>query len=272
MVCITLGFFPNSASGNGIWALGSGISKKNGLGNGTGTFPSGPSSKIIELPYLTFKLKGENKTCPLPLSGKISSASLIFSVTFLLLLPARLLIEFFKKGEISHQSDCVKFHKTTRWWHSSRSQLYKTWLPWTLVDSWFPPLSRVLRSDLVPPAGSFPEHRLIIEPIRPLCFDSVEHRTKKRSNQDWWNVVFSDLSRTNSIISARTEGIFLALQGDSVLFHRETINLLLNRTTFCLILFCSTIVLFGFNFDLINFISLNATSSIPINIVNVARW
>ena len=28
VVCITLGFFPNSASGNGIWALGSGISKK----------------------------------------------------------------------------------------------------------------------------------------------------------------------------------------------------------------------------------------------------
>ena len=43
VVCITLGFFPNSASGNGIWALGSGISKKNGLGNGTGTPPSGPS-------------------------------------------------------------------------------------------------------------------------------------------------------------------------------------------------------------------------------------
>ena len=46
--CITLGFFPDSASGNGIWALGSGISKKNGLGNGTGTPPptttfSGPS-------------------------------------------------------------------------------------------------------------------------------------------------------------------------------------------------------------------------------------
>ena len=45
MVCITLGFFPNSASGNGMWALGSGISKKNGLGNGTGTPPSGPSTK-----------------------------------------------------------------------------------------------------------------------------------------------------------------------------------------------------------------------------------
>ena len=39
VACITLGFFPNSASGNGIWALGSGISKKNGLGNGTGTPP-----------------------------------------------------------------------------------------------------------------------------------------------------------------------------------------------------------------------------------------
>ena len=37
VVCITLGFLPNSASGNGIWALGSGISKKNGLGNGTVT-------------------------------------------------------------------------------------------------------------------------------------------------------------------------------------------------------------------------------------------
>ena len=33
------GIFPNSASGNGIWALGSEISKKNGLGNGTGTSP-----------------------------------------------------------------------------------------------------------------------------------------------------------------------------------------------------------------------------------------
>ena len=52
-------------------------------------------SKISELPYLTFKLKEEKKTCPLPLSVKISSASLIFSVTFLLLSPARLpTIEF----------------------------------------------------------------------------------------------------------------------------------------------------------------------------------
>ena len=32
VVCITLGFFPNSASGNGIWALGSGISKKKWAG------------------------------------------------------------------------------------------------------------------------------------------------------------------------------------------------------------------------------------------------
>ena len=39
LVCITLGFFLNSASGNGIWTLGSGIWKKNGLGNGTGTPP-----------------------------------------------------------------------------------------------------------------------------------------------------------------------------------------------------------------------------------------
>ena len=36
---ITLGFFPHSASGNGIWALGSGISKKKWAGNGTGTPP-----------------------------------------------------------------------------------------------------------------------------------------------------------------------------------------------------------------------------------------
>ena len=32
VVCTTLGFFPNSASGNGIWALGSGISKKKWAG------------------------------------------------------------------------------------------------------------------------------------------------------------------------------------------------------------------------------------------------
>ena len=44
--CITLGFFPSSASGNGIWALGSGISKKMGWEMGLVPPPSEPSQSL----------------------------------------------------------------------------------------------------------------------------------------------------------------------------------------------------------------------------------
>ena len=56
VVCITLGFFANSASGNGIWALGSGISKKNELGNGTGTPNPRPPFRTFSCCFLYFML------------------------------------------------------------------------------------------------------------------------------------------------------------------------------------------------------------------------
>ena len=54
--CITLGFFPNSASGNGIWALGSGISK---MVNGTGTPPPPPFRTLSKLGLLLSLLEAD---------------------------------------------------------------------------------------------------------------------------------------------------------------------------------------------------------------------
>ena len=84
VVCITLGFFPNPASGNGIWALGSEISKKNGLGNGTGT-PPPHLFRTLVLKSLAFLLVGSHSNvcfALLNLSCNMFSLSFFFCFTF----------------------------------------------------------------------------------------------------------------------------------------------------------------------------------------------